>query len=123
MPAAARLPRCPSPARGCGSHLRRCAARPQESRAPLETTSLQLRLLSQLSPPAARLRLPLQVSLAALHFGRGGYSQASSIYSALLGAHPDLAALHLYLALAAYMMDDWGACGAHLDAYRAVRGA
>lgn len=63
----------------------------------------------------------MQLSLAALHYSRSSYQAAAAIYADLLAAHPDLHALHVYLALCHYMLDDWASCQEHLDAYRAVR--
>ncbi|GAB4821295.1 hypothetical protein N2152v2_008341 [Parachlorella kessleri] len=61
-----------------------------------------------------------QVSLAAVHYGRNHYQAAADVYTSLLKEHQDLHALHVYLALCYYMLDDWQSCQGHLEAYKEV---
>jgi intraflagellar transport protein 56 len=63
-----------------------------------------------------------QLSLAALLYGRNDYEAAAAVYGGLLQQFPDLHALHVYLALCCYMLDDWQGSNTHVAAYQVDAG-
>ena len=63
-------------------------------------------------------KLDDQLSLAALLYARNDYGASAAIYRGLLQQFPDLHALHVYLALCCYMLDDWQSSSTHVAAYQ-----
>ncbi|KAL4443862.1 hypothetical protein ABPG75_011599 [Micractinium tetrahymenae] len=62
-----------------------------------------------------------QLSVAAALYARADFAGAAALYEGLLARFPDLHALRAYLALCAYMQDDYEGSAAHIEAYQAVQ--
>ena len=61
-----------------------------------------------------------QLSLAAIHYLRANYSDAIDIYTRLLQQHPDFLALHVYVAMCQFKLDQFDESNASVDQYLEV---
>lgn len=58
-----------------------------------------------------------QLSLAAIHYMRGHYQDAIEIYQRLLEQHPDFMALHIYIAMCQFKLEQYNESNEELDFY------
>ncbi|OHS98347.1 hypothetical protein TRFO_08933 [Tritrichomonas foetus] len=61
-----------------------------------------------------------QLSLAAIHFMRSHYQDAIEIYQRLLLQHPEFLALHVYIAMCQYKLDQFDESNESVDQYLAT---